>query len=194
MPDPMFAYIFRTWSRNSSQFYAQGVRNFFLVMSKAHFSSWRKRMNTIAERQNSAWVLFICFKIRKEGRNNHVKLCKQFVFIFHFSPFFLVLRESANLTKEVLTNFVTIGPHFSRPDSIARYPVIIPFTLTKSKPPRALLTDISSMGCSRRRIILSLEAPSVGSPLKKFLKGLYYVHFGDKLKSYFQTMTLTFWK
>ena len=124
-------------------------------------------------------------------RTTYVNNLFYFIFFF-FSPFFLELRESANLTKEVLTNFVTIGPRFSRPGSIARYPVIIPFTLTKSKPPRALLTDISSMGCSRRRIILSLEVPSVGSLLKRFLKGLYNVHFGDKLKFYFQSITLTF--
>ena len=108
-----------------------------------------------------------------------------FVFIFRFSQFFLGLRESANLTKEVLTNFVTIGPRFSRPVSIARYPVIIPFTLTKSKPPRALLTDISSMGCSRHRIILSLEVPSVGSLLKRFLKGLYDCSFWGRMEVLF---------
>ena len=87
-------------------------------------------------------------------------------------PSILEWLEFANLTKEVRTNSGTIGPHFSRPDSIALFLAITHFTLMKSNPPRALLMDILSMEFSQRQTIPSLEVPSVDSLSKISLKGI----------------------
>ena len=87
-------------------------------------------------------------------------------------PSILEWLEFANLTKGVLTNSGTIGPHFSRPDSIALFLAITHFTLMKSNPPRALLMDILSMEFSQRQTIPSLEVPSVDSLSKISLKGI----------------------
>ena len=87
-------------------------------------------------------------------------------------PSILEWLEFANLTKEARTNSGTIGPHFSRPDSIALFLAITHFTLMKSNPPRALLMDILSMEFSQRQTIPSLEVPSVDSLSKISLKGI----------------------
>ena len=87
-------------------------------------------------------------------------------------PSILEWLEFANLTKGARTNSGTIGPHFSRPDSIALFLAITHFTLMKSNPPRALLMDILSMEFSQRQTIPSLEVPSVDSLSKISLKGI----------------------
>ena len=92
--------------------------------------------------------------------------------ILPFRPSILEWLEFANLTKGVHTNSGTIGPHFSRPDSIALFLEITHFTLMKSNPPRALLMDTLSTEFSQRQTIPSLEVPSVDSLSKISLKGI----------------------
>ena len=109
------------------------------------------------------WFYWWCLK--------YIPTQKFFPFPFR-RPSILEWLEFANLTKEVRTNSGTIGPHFSRPDSIALFLAITHFTLMKSNPPRALLMDILSMEFSQRQTIPSLEVPSVDSLSKISLKGI----------------------
>ena len=108
------------------------------------------------------WFYWWCLKYI------HSKILSSFL---PFRQSILEWLEFANLTKGVLTNSGTIGPHFSRPDSIALFLAITHFTLMKSNPPRALLMDTLSMEFSQRQTIPSLEVPSVDSLSKISLKG-----------------------